>query len=136
MLRTDCRKYDFYRMSSKQNKPFSMPDLYILKIPPSGWEKWIRRFYSYFYGWIGYNKVLVILTCVNFLRGTDATHRVIFIFIFYFLNFIYFWLHWVFVAARRGYSSLRSTGFSLRWLLLLKSTDSRHVGFSSCSTQV
>ena len=35
-------------------------------------------------------------------------------------NFIYFWLHWVFVAARRlslvvasgGYSSLRCTGFS------------------------
>ena len=41
--------------------------------------------------------------------------------------FIYFWLHWVFVAARGlslvvasgGYSSLRCVGFSLRWLVLL-----------------
>ena len=56
--------------------------------------------------------------------------------------FIYFWLCWVFVAARRlslvavsrGYSSLWCTGFSLRWLLL-RSTGSRHVGFSSCSTR-
>ena len=50
-----------------------------------------------------------------------------------------FWLHWVFVAvcglslvaASRGYSSLWCTAFSLRWLLLLRSTGSRHVGFSS-----
>ena len=56
--------------------------------------------------------------------------------------FIYFWLHWVFVAAHGlslvaasgGYSSLRSAGFSLPWLLLLRSTGSRCVGFSSCST--
>ena len=55
--------------------------------------------------------------------------------------FIYFWLHWVFVAAcrlslvveSRGYSSLWCTGFSLRWLLLLWSTGSRHAGFSSCN---
>ena len=56
--------------------------------------------------------------------------------------FIYFWLSWVFVAARglslvvasRGYSSLWCAGFSLRWLLLLWSTGSRYMGFSSCST--
>ena len=66
----------------------------------------------------------------------------------YFLNlfilFIYFWLCWVFVAARelslvvasRGYSLLRCTGFSLRWLLLLWSTGSRRMGFSSCGTWV
>ena len=54
--------------------------------------------------------------------------------------FIYFWLRWVFVAARGlslvvasgGYSSLQCTGFSLWWLLLLRSTGSRHAGFSSC----
>ena len=54
--------------------------------------------------------------------------------------FIYFWLRWVFVAAHRlslvaasrGYSSLRCVGVSLRWLLLLRSTGSRRVGFSSC----
>ena len=50
--------------------------------------------------------------------------------------FIYFWLCWVFVAARGlslvaasgGYSSLQCAGFSLRWLLLLQSTGSRHTG--------
>ena len=61
----------------------------------------------------------------------------------YFLNlFIYFWLCWVFIAVRglslvavsRGYSSLWCAGFSLRWLLLLQSTGSRRMGFSSCST--
>ena len=38
------------------------------------------------------------------------------------------------VAESRGYSSLRCAGFSLRWLLLLWSTGSRRVGFSSCGT--
>ena len=54
--------------------------------------------------------------------------------------FIYLWLCWAFVAAYRlflvaasgGYSSLWCTGFLLQWLLLLWSTGSRHVGFSSC----
>ena len=35
------------------------------------------------------------------------------------------------VAASGGYSSLWCAGFSLRWLLLLWSTGSRRVGFSS-----
>ena len=60
-----------------------------------------------------------------------------------FLKFIYFWLLGVFVAACRlslvassgGYSSLWCAGFSLWWLLLLWSTGSRHVGFSSCGTR-
>ena len=59
-----------------------------------------------------------------------------------FILFIYFWLHWVLVAARGlslvvvsgGYSSLWCTGFSLWWLLLLRSMGSRHAGFSSCGT--
>ena len=66
---------------------------------------------------------------------------------FFFLNkfiyLIYFWLRWVFVAARGlslvaasgGYSSLRCVGFSLQWLLLLQSTGSRHEGFSSCGVR-
>ena len=67
---------------------------------------------------------------------------------FFFINlfcilFNHFWLHWVFVAARGlplvaasgGYSSLRCAGFSLRWLLLLRSTGSRYMEFSSCGTQ-
>ena len=57
----------------------------------------------------------------------------------YFIYF-YFWLRWVFVAARRlslvavsrGYSWLWRAGFSLQWLLLLRSTGSRHVSFRSC----
>ena len=64
-------------------------------------------------------------------------------FINLFILFIYFWLRWVFVAARGlsldavsgGYSSLRCVGFLLRWLLLLRSTGSRHAGFSSCGTR-
>ena len=39
------------------------------------------------------------------------------------------------VVASGGYSSLRCAGFSLLWLLLLRSTGSRHVGFSSCGTR-
>ena len=55
---------------------------------------------------------------------------------------IYFIFHWVgssllhtgfsLVVTSRGYSSLQCAGFSLWWLLLLWSTGSRHVGFSSC----
>ena len=47
--------------------------------------------------------------------------------------FFFFWLRWVFVAARElslvavsgGYSSLWCASFSLWWLLLLRSTGSR-----------
>ena len=61
--------------------------------------------------------------------------------LFYFIYL--FGLHWVFIVARGlslvaasgGYSSLRCEGFSLRWLLLLRSTGSRHVGFSSCGSR-
>ena len=55
-----------------------------------------------------------------------------------FILFIYLfiWLRWVFLDARRlslvaasgGYSSLWHVGFSVRWLLLLWSTGSWHVG--------
>ena len=62
---------------------------------------------------------------------------------FLFLYFVYFLgLYWTFVAVRAlslvvvsgGYSSLWCTGFSLQWLLLLQSTGSRCMGFSSYST--
>ena len=56
--------------------------------------------------------------------------------------FVWFWLRWVFIAARGlslvaasgGYSSLQCVGFSLRQLLLLWSMGSRRMGFSSCGT--
>ena len=37
------------------------------------------------------------------------------------------------VAASGGYSSLQCTGFPLQWLLVFRSTGSRHTGLSSCS---
>ena len=38
------------------------------------------------------------------------------------------------VVVSGGYSSLQYAGFSLRWLLLLRSTGSRCTSFSSCGT--
>ena len=67
----------------------------------------------------------------------------LFFFFFKFILFIYyFWLHWVFFATRglslvtaSGGYSLLCVGFSLQWLVLLRSTGSRHAGFSSCGTR-
>ena len=76
-----------------------------------------------------------------FSKNITTKIRVSFFFkINLFILFIYFWLCWVFVAARGlslvavsgGYSLLRCAGFSLRRLLLLWSTGSRRAGFSSC----
>ena len=60
-----------------------------------------------------------------------------------FICLFVFWLCWIFVAvcglslvaASGGYSLLWCAGFSLRWLLLLRSTGSRHAGFSSCGSR-
>ncbi|CAN0001917.1 unnamed protein product [Rangifer tarandus platyrhynchus] len=59
------------------------------------------------------------------------------------MHFKLFWLYWVSVAAcglslavmYRGCPLILYVGFSLRWLLLLWSTGSRHSGFSRCNTQ-
>ena len=40
-----------------------------------------------------------------------------------------------FLQLRRAGATLRCVGFSLRWLLLLRSTGSRHTGFSSCGSR-
>ena len=78
---------------------------------------------------------LAIITIVSFHDYFFFLNKFIYLFI------IYFWLRfWVFVAvcglslvaASGGYSSLRCVGFSLWWLLLLRSTGSRRAGFSSC----
>ena len=69
----------------------------------------------------------------------NARTKIIKLFLFIYL----FLAAWVFVATHRlslvaasgGYSSLWCAGFSLWWLLLLQSMGSRHMGFSSCSTQ-
>ena len=84
----------------------------------------------------------------SIINMTKSTYMLTTFILFIFLSnlifylFIYFWLGWVFVAVRRfslaaaseGYCSLQCTGFSLRWLLLLRSTSSRCTGFSSCGT--
>ena len=57
--------------------------------------------------------------------------------------FFNFWLRWVFVSVlglflvvvNEDYSLLLCGGFSLWWLLLLRSMGSRHAGFNSCGTQ-
>ena len=74
---------------------------------------------------------------------TPLTFLIIDFLFIYLIYLFYFWLRWVFVAARGlslvavsgGYSSLWCAGFSLWWLLLLRSTGSRHSGFSSCGTR-
>ena len=93
-----------------------------------------------------------VQTCalpISFAHFVSLCHILVIlvIFLFFFLKnkfilFIYFWLRWVFVAARGlsrvvvsgGYSSCGAQashcgGFSLR------SMGSRHVGFHSCGTQ-
>ena len=84
-----------------------------------------------------YYNVFYYLFILNFFfSGLREGH-------FFVCLFIYLWLCWVLVAARGlslvvvsgGHSSQWCAGFSLRWLLLLRSTGSRCVGFSSCGTQ-
>ena len=69
------------------------------------------------------------------IRSSGDFYLFIIIIFLNFYLFIYFWLHWVLVAARGlslvvsgGYSSLWCTGFSLQWPLLLQNMDSRHAG--------
>ena len=72
-------------------------------------------------------------TCARKQNSKHSMCRLVFFVLF-------FWLLWVFVAAyglslvaaSRGYSSWWCAGFSLRWLLLLRSMGSRRTGFSSC----
>ena len=78
-----------------------------------------------------------------FITVSQTELPIIFFNKFIYFIFIYFWLHWVFIAvcglslvvASGGYSSLWCAGFSLQWLLLLQSTSSRHIVFSSCGAQ-
>ena len=85
---------------------------------------------------------IVIIILLMVISGPGTTLGVLFCFFNLFIYFMYlFLLCWVFVAAcglslvavSGGYSSLQCAGFLLRWLLLLQSTGSRRVGFSSCS---
>ena len=83
------------------------------------------------------------LTKDHLPSGSLAGVAYFFSFFFFFNYLINFRLRCVFVAAcslsldaaSGGCCSLRSTGFSLRWLLLLQSMGSRCAGFSSCGSQ-
>ena len=76
----------------------------------------------------------------HILGGGTTQGFVSFFFLIYL--FIYLGCGWVFVAEHGlslvavsgGYSPLRCAGFSLWWLLLLRSMGSRHASFSSCGT--
>ena len=83
--------------------------------------------------WLGVDFFLFILFgCPGLLFFILFKNLFIYLFIF--------GLCWVFVAVRglslvvasRAYSSLRCMGFSLQWLLLLRSMGCRRAGFSSC----
>ena len=65
---------------------------------------------------------------------SDATEAAAFLLLHFFI-FYFFWLRWVFVAVRGGYSSLRRMGFSLRCFSCCRARALGHAGFSSCSTQ-
>ena len=79
---------------------------------------------------------------IHFITGNFLFSATSYLFFKIYL-FIYFWLRWVFVAAgglslvvvSGGYSSCWCAGFLLWWLLLLRSTGSRQVGFCSCGTR-
>ena len=85
----------------------------------------------HFLMWLLEKSISVVHSC---LRVESNMAWVFFFFFFFFINllilfiylFSYFWLRWIFVAARRlspvaasgGYSSLQCMGFSLQWLLV------------------
>ena len=86
----------------------------------------------------------------SLVREDPTCCRAIYLFIHSFTHsLIHLWLHWVFVAvcglslvAASGAYSVRCAGFSLRWLLLLRSTGFRHAGsvvvaqgLSSCGSR-
>ena len=57
-------------------------------------------------------------------------------YLFILINLLIFWLCWVFIAVCGLSLVAASGGYSLLWwLLLLRSTGSRHVGFSSCGSR-
>ena len=111
------------------------------------WEEedgcyWAAQVLTVLRTWQAFNKCC---SCTNYSENLIFRYFQLCDF-FFFLNkfiYLYFWMHWVFVAARglslvsasRGYSSMQCASFSLRWLLLLRSTGSRRLGFSSCGVR-
>ena len=78
---------------------------------------------------------LLCEACLIFVKGQYEKGKMIshsFSFFLFINLFIYFWLHWVFKAERslclQLLPSLLCAGFSLQWLILLRSTGFRHAG--------
>ena len=93
---------------------------------------------------IPYNKSLFIDILLFLSLWRFLTNMVPIISLFVFNKFIYLFLATLGLCccarafsscSEWGYSSLRCTGFSLRWLHLLQSMGSRCTGFSSCGSR-
>ena len=88
------------------------------------------------YIWVVVTRVSFSLWVLPWLWTLAWFFKKIYLFIFFWLCCVFVAVHGLsLVAASRSYSSLRCTGFSLWWLLLLRSMGSRHAGFSSCGIQ-
>ena len=104
----------------------NLRDIIILQFvgcPPRGYEVWLFCKCAPLPSHCG---LFFVFGCrISFLVGSSLFFLESILFIYF-----YFWLRWVFAAAcglslvvaSRGYSLLRCTGFSLRWLLLLQRT--------------
>ena len=93
---------------------------------------YIYIFFFFFFGdlslWLTDNPLLSVSSCSYFLFY-------LFVFIFGCVGSSLLRMGFSLVAASGGYSSLWCTGFSLRWLFLLRSTGSRRSGFCSCGSR-
>ena len=73
----------------------------------------------------GTQPVCLLFVCLNLF---------IYLFIFGHVGSSLLRASFLLVVVSGGYSSLQCVGFSLQWLLLLRSTGSRRAGFSSCGS--
>ena len=120
-----------------QVSDFSFQELFCFPlyiIFPSGFLFSVTLITSFMEGITLWLFLMCICTYLSFLNS---------LFSFYLFSFyLFFWLHYIFVvvhglslvAASGGYSLLWCAGFSLWWLLLLRSMGSRCAGFSSCGS--
>ena len=73
------------------------------------------------------HRYMVVCPCLHLLFSSSFLNII-------FILFLYFCLHWAFIAVH-GLPVVGCAGFSWQWLLL-RSMDSRCTGFNSCSARV